>query len=132
MPLDYRYDAALKAIVTTVTGTLEEDEVLTHLRKLRDDESVPPGCIEIVDFSSADDFAIKVSGAGRIAFLVPELQERRDYRGTTFFAPSDLAFGIARVFQTMLEQLGIETEIFREWHELEVAVTKRLDQEATQ
>jgi hypothetical protein len=131
MPLDYRYDAALNAVVTTVTGTLEEEEVLAHLRKLRDDSDVPSGFFEIVDFSSANDFAIRVSSAGRIAFLVPELQQRKDYRGTTFFAPSDLAYGMARVFQTMLEQLDIETEIYRDWRDLESAVTKRLDEETT-
>ena len=125
MPLDYRYDSALKAVLTTVTGTLEEDAVLTHLRKLRDDQAIPSGFIEVVDFSSAEDFAIRVSGAGRIAFLVPELQERKDYQGTTFFAPTDLAYGIARVFQTLLEQLGIEAEIYREWGELEAAVARR-------
>lgn len=132
MPVEYSYDSALKSVVTTVTGTLEEDEVLTHLRKLRDDEAVPPGFVEIVDFSSADDFAIRVSGAGRIAFLLPELQERKDYRGTKFFAPSDLAYGIARVFQTLMEQLDIETEIYRDWYELEAAVKKWLDGELTQ
>ena len=124
MPVEYRYDSDLRAVVTMVTGTLEEDQVLTHLRKLRDDETVPPGFVEIVDFSLADDFAIRVTGAGRIAFLLPELQERKDYRGTKFFAPSDLAYGIARVFQTLMEQLDIETEIHREWHELEAAVKK--------
>jgi hypothetical protein len=129
MPLDYRYDSSLKAVVTTVTGTLQEEEVLTHLRKLRDDEEVPAGIIEIVDFSSADDFAIRVSAAGRIAFVVPELRERKNYRGTVFFAPSDLAFGMARVFQTLLEQLSIENEIYREWDELQAFVTRRLEEE---
>jgi hypothetical protein len=128
MPVQYRYDPALKAVLTTVTGTMGEDEVLTHLRKLRDDDSVPKGFVEVVDFSSAEDFAVTVSGAGRISFLVPELQDRKDYKGTIFFAPGDRAFGIARVFQTMLEQLGIETQIYREWHELETAVDRRLDE----
>jgi hypothetical protein len=132
MPVEYRYDSALKSVVTTVTGILVEDEVLTHLRKLRDDRTIPPGFIEIVDFSSADDFAIRASGAGRIAFLLPELQDRKDYAGTKFFAPSDLAHGIARVFQTLMEQLDIETEIYREWHELEASVKMRLDEGLTQ
>ncbi len=131
MPLDYRYDSALKAVVTTVKGTLEEDAVLKHLRKLRDDRDVPSGFIEVVDFSSAEDFAIRASGAGRIAFLVPELQARKNYRGTTFFAPTTLAYGIARVFQTMLEQLGIEAEIHREWGELEAAVARRSTSDGT-
>jgi len=132
MPVQYSYDSTLKAVVTTVTGVLVEDEVIAHLRKLRDDETVPPGIIEIVDFSAADDFAIRVSGAGRVAFLLPELQERKDYKGTKFFAPSDLAYGIARVFQTLMEQLDIETEIYRDWHELEAAVKKWLHEDLTQ
>jgi len=131
MPVEYRYDSTLKAVVTKVTGTMEEGEVLTHLRKLRDDTSIPNGFVEVVDFSAADDFAVKVSGAGRISFLIPELQDRKDYRGTMFFAPGDLAFGIARVFQTMLEQLGIETEIHREWGELEAAVARRSTSDGT-
>lgn len=126
MPLDYRYDSALEAVVTTVTGTLVVDEVLTHLRRLRDDREIPSGFIEIVDFSAAEDFAIRVSGAGRIAFVIPELQERKRYQGTIFFAPNDLAYGIARVFRTLLEQLDNDTEIYRDWGELETAVKKRL------
>lgn len=131
MPLDYVYDSALKAVRTTVTGTLQEEEVITHLRKMRDDDEVPSGIIEIVDFSTADDFAIKASAAGRIAFIVPELRERKGYRGTVFFAPNDLAFGMARVFQTLLEQLSHETEIYRDWDELKVAVRSRLGEEGT-
>lgn len=126
MPLSYRYDSSINAAVTTVTGTLLEEEVLAHLRKLRDDHDIPCGFIEIVDFSATEDFAIKVSGAGRISFLVPELQDRKNYRGTVFFAPSEKAFGIARVFQTMLEVLNIKTEIYQDWSELETAVTRRL------
>ena len=131
MPLDYWYDSALKAVRTTVTGTLREEEVVAHLRKLRDDDEVPAGIVEIVDFSTADDFAIRASAAGRIAFVVPELKERKDYRGTVFFAPNDLAFGMARVFQILLEQLSHETEIYRDWNELEATVRKRLDEELT-
>ena len=131
MPLTYRYDAALQAVRTTVTGVLEEDEVLTHLRKIRDDRNLPSGFIEIVDFSAAEDFAIRVSGAGRIAFLIPELQERKRYGGTKFFAPNDLAFGIARIFQTLMEQLDIDTRIYRDMGELETAVKKRLQEDGT-
>lgn len=118
MPLEYRYDTALKAVVTRVTGTLEEMDVLTHLRKLRDDSDVPSGFVEIVDFSVAQAFAVKAAGAGRIAFLVPELQERKRYRGTVFFAPNEAALGMARMFRVLLQNLGIESEIYDDWDTL--------------
>ena len=126
MSVEYRYDTALKAVVSTVHGVLDESEVLAHLRRLQEDDVVPSGFFEIVDFSTADDFAVKASGASAVARQVAELIEHKDYRGTAFFAPNDLSFGMARMFQAMMENLGQHVEIYRDWDELATVVTKRL------
>ena len=126
MPVEYRYDTALKAVVSTVKGVLEENDVLAHLQRLRDDAAVPSGFFEIVDFSLADDFAVKASGASAVARQVDQLIEHKDYRGTAFFAPNDLSFGMARMFQAMMESLGQNVEIHRDWDELAAVVTTRL------
>ena len=124
MPVEYRYDSALNAVVTKVTGSLDEGEVLSHLRGLCDADNVPSGFVEIVDFSSADDFAITAQGAARIVRMAPELSKRKDYRGTVFFAPSDLSFRIAQKYRTMLHDLGMKVKIYRDWDEM-VAVRKQ-------
>ena len=126
MPVEYRYDSALNAVVSTVTGVLDEREILTHLRKLLGDEDVPSGMIEIVDFSLAVDFAVKASGAAVIASQVAELNAKKDYQGTTFFAPNDLSFGMARMFQAMMENQGLHVEIYRDWDRMAAVVTERL------
>ena len=126
MPVDYRYDTALKAVVSTVRGVLEENDVLSHLMKLQEDDAVPSGFFEIVDFSTADDFAVRASGASAVAQRVAKLIEHKDYRGTAFFAPNDLSLGMARMFQAMMESLGQNVEIYRDWDELAAVVTKRL------
>jgi len=131
MPLKYRYDSSLGAVLTTVTGTMEESDVLEHLRSMRDDPEIPSGFTEIVDFSSADDFAVKASGAGRIAFLVPELQDRKKYKGPIFYAPTESAKQMARMFQVLLENLGIDVGIHEDWEELMEVVKERLKNNST-
>lgn len=131
MPVEYRYDSALNAVVSTVTGVLDEREILTHLRKLLVDEAVPSGMIEIVDFSLAADFAVKASGAAVIASQVAELSAQKDYQGTTFFAPNDLSFGMARMFQAMMENQGLHVEIYRDWDKMAAVVTERLRKKKT-
>ena len=126
MPVEYRYDTALKAVVSTVKGVLEESDVIAHLRRMQVDDAVPSGFFEIVDFSLADDFAVRASGAAAVATQVAELITHKDYRGTAFFAPNDLAFGMARMFQAMMEGLGQSVEIYRDWDELATVVTGRL------
>jgi len=49
MPVDYRYDTALKAVVSTVRGVLEERAVLSHLLRLEEDDAVPSGFFENVE-----------------------------------------------------------------------------------
>jgi hypothetical protein len=122
MPIEYRYDAELNAVVTNVTGVLQEGDAFAHLRNLLDDPDVPSGYVEIVDFSSADGFAIKSTGASVITSLLPELRSRKDYRGTVFYAPSDVAFGIARIFRELVEVRGMSVDVYRTLDETTTAM----------
>jgi len=126
MPVEYRYDSALNAIVSTVNGILGEREIFAHFRGLLGDSTVPSGAIEIVDFSLATDFAVRASGAAVIASQVADLNALKDYQGTTFFAPNDLSFGMARMFQAMMENQGLHVEIYRDWDTMAAVVTDRL------
>ena len=98
MPLEYHYDSALHAVVTTVTGEVDASDAIESLQRVRDDVYVPSGFIDIVDLSLAEDIAIDASDAKDIVAVVSEIRSRKGLQGTAFFAPTDLSLGIAQMF----------------------------------
>ena len=133
MPLEYHYDSAMHAVVTTVTGRVDANDTIASLQRVRDDVYVPSGFIDIVDLSLVEDTTIDAADAKDIVSVVSEIRSRKGLTGTAFFAPTELSLGIAQMFQEMLEELGLWVKIYRDWPEMSADITKRLrDNRSTQ
>ena len=126
MPIEYQYDDALNAVVTIVIDSITESEVLAHLQGLCDADDLPSGFVEIVDFRNADDFTITAQGAARIVRMAPDLFEHKDYRGTVFYAPTNLSFQIAQTYRKLLHTMSMKVKVYRDWDELVAVRMKRL------
>jgi hypothetical protein len=126
MPIKYRYDPALHAVVTTVTGIADGSDAIANLEKVLNDDELPDGFIDIVDLSGADDISIEPSDAATIISMVSSLRTKKGLRGTVFFAPSDQAFAIAQMFKAGLGDSGITAKVLRDWDQLSDVVMERL------
>jgi hypothetical protein len=82
-------------------GTITTDETMATLNAMRADPLADPGHQYFVDFSRVAhfdvDFGRMLSHVGRLARQAPQ---RRDNSRTALFAPGDVAFGVARMYQS--------------------------------
>lgn len=126
MPIQYKYDPALHAVVTTVKGIVNGGDAIANLEKVLSDHDLPRGFIDIVDLSEADEISVEPSDAATIISMVTNLRTTKGLRGTVFFAPSDMAFEIAQMFKEGLGTAGITAKVLRDWERLTDVVMERL------
>jgi hypothetical protein len=58
--------------------------------------------------------------------MAPDLFEHKDYRGTVFFAPTNLAYQIAHTYRKLLHTMSMPVKVYREWDEMVAVRMKRL------
>ncbi len=116
MPISYRIDHERRLVVAAGHGTLTEQDVLGYQSEVWSRADVA-GYDELVDMSDVK--RIEVSSAGQVRHLASMAAEMPSSRSRSKFAivaPTDIAFGLGRMFQTFraLEDGGTRNvEVFR-------------------
>jgi hypothetical protein len=103
MPITYTIDPELGLISTEVTGALTTAETLEYFKNLASDPGCPEQAIEIVDFSEVTDFSLQYSQMHTITQEYQPTKATKEIVATIFHCPSDLAYGIGRMLQTLHE-----------------------------
>jgi len=101
MPIRYRVDRAVGCIFTTAEGTLTDEELLEHARRLEEDPEADPRCDEVIDVR-------KVRGVGPSSGAVRETASilrggERLEKGArlAIVATSEAGFGTGRMFEAL-------------------------------
>ena len=95
-------------------GTIEDSCILETNEKLVHDEAYVPGCDEIWDFSDCD--RCEVTASGIQTLVVSSRAYPVAGRRCAIVAPSDIAFGMSRAYQTRAELSGapFKIRVFRQ------------------
>ena len=102
MPFFYKIDKERKLVMSTAAGELTKTDVLLLQDQLRGDPDFDPNFSQLSDLTNVT--GMHITGA-----------EMKDLAETTAFSPTarraviagnDLAFGLARVFEQVLEKKG--------------------------
>jgi len=115
MPVGYDYDPKLNAVILHLQGIVKKVEVLDHLDRLLRDAAVQHGHIEIVDLSTADDYAVSDEDIAEIALKGEEVAATKGHLRTYYYADSNKAYGIAKMLQALGDDHGFEAEVYRDW-----------------
>ena len=113
MPLSHRVLEDGLLVVSDASGDLGDDELLDYMQRLDADESIRPTARSLVDFSSLDSCEVgseTVRAAARIAeeWYTPA----KSYR-VAVVAPSDVAYGLARMYATLADGNASAVRTFR-------------------
>ena len=103
MPLAYRVDAENRLIVAAGYGTVTDDEVFDYQRRIAA-RTETAGYDELLDVSQVD--RIVLTSTDRVNELASEAAGMDAMRGSSklaIVAPSDLAYGLGRMFQARRE-----------------------------
>ena len=110
MPASYQIDKSLGVVFSVGSGVVTDAEMLRHQEQLRHDPDFQPTFSQLLDFNAMIEAQISAAAIQRLA-------------GAGFFAKgarraivvnSDVAFGLARMFQMHSDHSGEQIEIFRD------------------
>ena len=110
MPVDYTIDTAVGVIFVCVSGTLTKANVLQFRERLLADPNFSDGTRMLTDFSSVDDFQISSDDEAELIFHASKTEL---IFKTAFVAPSDLAFGMMRIYEAKLGENFEDVCVFR-------------------
>jgi len=111
MPASYAIDTARRLVLSRIWGAPTEEEILDHGRRLRADPCFQPDFRQLLDMSELKEILISprnVRQAARDQFFSPGARR-------ALVAPSDAAFGMARMYALASEVEGQTIEVFRDF-----------------
>jgi len=112
MPATYEINAARGVIIVTVTGDLTDAGLLEMHRRLADDPAVKPSFSVLFDLRQANGQSVTTDGIRALAGL-PLVLSPESRRAVV--VPSDLGFGMARMYGMRRAQKGTKVEVFRDF-----------------
>ena len=110
MPVQYRIDKALKVVFSTGVGRLSEEDLLGHEGRLCADASFNPRFWQLYDFRDAD---VSDISPGCIEILAQSTIFKSGTRAAIVVG-SNLAYGLARMFQALREGSRKNIRVFRD------------------
>ena len=109
MPIEYSIDKEAHMIFTRAWGTLTDEELLGHQRRLHADPAHNPAYSELIDFTQVERAPVSteaIEALANNAIWEPGVK-------LAIIAPTDLKFGLTRMYQAMSPDGPQEIHVFR-------------------
>ena len=120
MPWHYRLFPERRLVHSLAIGTLTGDDLIAHATALGADTGFDPGFTQLADFRPVSALHLRASDIRRLAEINPFGREAL----RVLLVQSDLAFGMARMYQILLDEHGEAIHITRSadeaWHLLQL------------
>jgi len=118
MPVTYVIDKGQKTIQTRCTGNVTFDEVVDHFRVLEQDPECPERLDVLLDLTNLTSIpnADQLTG---VSDAIGRTLEKVRFDACAIVAPTDLLFGVSRVFEVLAEGRFRMTRTFRRFNEAE-------------
>jgi len=122
MRVSREVDGRNRVVTLGVSGELDDDGLLALAAELQKDPEVTPDFALLIDLRAASGLAVTGHGVRALVAqpLVLSLASRR-----AVVVPSDLGFGMARMYEMLREDHGGGTRAFRDFDEAQRWVTSR-------
>ena len=110
MSVGFTIDTSRRLVLSRGWGVLTDRELMVHVRALSADPRFRPDLHQLVDFVGVTDVKVTASGVREMTGLNPFGAGAR--RALT--VSSDVAYGMARMYQIMRSDAADEVEVFRD------------------
>lgn len=111
MPVTYEIDAARHLVWTVATGVVTYAEVARHLAEEERDDAL--GLAEVIDARGATT-DLTAEQVRSLVLLTDALLRRGRFGALALVTDNEVAFGMARMYQILVEALPVEIAVFRE------------------
>ena len=122
METQLKIDSSDRVVIVTVSGVLGDAELQSLGDQLEKNPEVAPDFALLIDLRQADGKTVTSAGVRALATrpLVFSTTSRR-----AVVVPSDLGFGMARMYEMLRESRGGGMRVFRDYDEARRWVTQR-------
>ena len=103
MSIEYNVSQDGLRIDTYPKGVLDIETTADYFKRLKNDERIKQGAIEVVHFKNVTDFKISYVEIESITQIYQDPKNARLIDKTVFVCETDLAYGIGRMLQTFHE-----------------------------
>jgi hypothetical protein len=97
MPTNLRIDPLARIVYSTLSGTIETEDLIRQVAAIRAHPQFNPEFNELIDASAVTSFNVSSEDVRRLASRDSTFSPSAD---RVFVATQDLVFGLARMFQT--------------------------------
>lgn len=114
-PITHSIDEDLQLLITTWSGAVTDAEMMAAFRAAYADSRWVPGFNEVTDLRRANVGAVTSDGLRALRLLVAE--SVAGYSGrfkTSILAPTDLGFGISRMYEMMSDESSESVRVCRD------------------
>ena len=113
MPIDYRIDGDWGIVVTMVSGEVTTEDLRGHATALANDPRARE-CDELADLSGVTGVSVPTEAVRGMAEWLRDADTNRPGGKLALVAPTDVGFGMARLYEVHREHPDIEVRVFRE------------------
>lgn len=113
MAIHYQIDKNLRAVFTAIQGVLEDEEPVRYLDALLRDPDYEVGLAVLVDASRLERLDLTTSGVRKLAEYTLGAEARLQGAKVAIVAPTDVTFGVSRMYQTLRSEAPYEISVFR-------------------
>jgi hypothetical protein len=109
MPTTYQIDVDRQIILSSATGTLLDEDLRSHQRQVLADVDFDRSFDQLWDFRKVEQIDVATD-------TLRQLAEARSYAAgvkRAIVAPSDMGFGMARMFEMLHDDAPEEVRVFR-------------------
>ncbi len=115
MPIRYRIDLKQEIVYTTADGVLTDAELAENQDNLRKDPDFHPSFNRLADYRAVESFELTGTDVRRLAGAKGITKSEGSRRA--FVVSSDLAYGMARMFQILADDTPVTIEVFKDMTE---------------
>jgi hypothetical protein len=119
MPIELQYRAGGRGVVFVCTGVVTASDFDEANQEIYSEERLPALRYQLIDFSDTERIEISAEDTRRHAEMDRLAAERNPDIAVAIVGPSDVAFGISRMWQAFTGEAKLHSRVFRSVPEAE-------------
>ena len=112
MPFEYVVDAAQNLVFSTYMGTVTDEDLCDHVRRMTVDPRVEPGYLALVDTTGVKNIRVTSKGTRKVWEIEEQSLDARKIRIAVVIA-QDLMYSFCRAYQILAGPFQTKVGIFR-------------------
>jgi hypothetical protein len=101
-------------IIYRPTGTISAKDIIDYIQDVVNDENFSEGLLEYIDLSKVDEWKLDHNAVEKVTYIDSNgMGTIKKINKCAIFAPSDIAFGMARMYQNFAEKYNSNIYISR-------------------